>query len=78
MVSYSLWQRRFGGRGDIVGQAITANGKQFTVVGVMPAGFWFTNAREEFFAPLGLNPAATYRGETGREACLTCRWGPGI
>ncbi len=62
VLSYSLWQRRFGGRRDIVGQPITANGRQFTVVGVMPAGFWFTNAREDFFVPLGLNPAGTYRG----------------
>ena len=60
VLSYSLWQRRFAGRLDILGQPITANGKQFTVVGVMPPGFWFTNAHEDFFVPLGLNPAATY------------------
>ncbi len=62
VLSYSLWQRRFAGRRDILGQPITANGKQFTVVGVMPPGFWFTNAHEDFFVPLGLNPAGTYRG----------------
>jgi putative ABC transport system permease protein len=62
VLSYSLWQRRFRGRRDIPGQLITANGKPFTIIGVMPAGFWFSNAHEDFFAPLGLNPATTYRG----------------
>lgn len=64
VLSYSLWQRRFGGRHDITGQAITANGKPFTIIGVMPRGFWFSNAHEDFFTPLGLNPATTYRGSS--------------
>jgi putative ABC transport system permease protein len=62
VVSYSLWQRRFGGRRDVLGRPVVADGKTFTVVGVMPPGFWFSNAHEDFFAPLGLNPASTYRG----------------
>jgi len=61
VLSYSLWQR-FGGRQDILGQPVTADGKAFTVVGVMPPGFWFSNAHEDFYVPLGLNPAETYRG----------------
>jgi putative ABC transport system permease protein len=62
VLSHSLWQRRFGGRGDILGQAITANGKPYTVVGVMPPGFWFSNAHEDFYVPVELNPAERYRG----------------
>ena len=62
ILSHSLWQRRFGGRRDILGRPIVMNGRAFTVIGVMPPGFWFTNAREDVFVSLGLNPAETYRG----------------
>ncbi len=41
IINHSLWQRRFGGDRDIVGRALTLDGKQFNVVGVMPAGFQF-------------------------------------
>ena len=41
IINHGLWQRQFGGDPNIVGRAVTLNGKQFNVVGVMPAGFQF-------------------------------------
>jgi len=41
MLSYSTWQKRFGGRKDIVGQVVSLSGTPYTIVGVMPDSFEF-------------------------------------
>jgi predicted permease len=39
VISYRLWQRRFGNDPQILGKAITLNGARFTIVGVAPEDF---------------------------------------
>src|SRR5215472_7923902 len=39
ILSYGLWQRRFGGDENAIGRAIDINGDSYTIVGVMPANF---------------------------------------
>jgi len=53
VASYSLWQSRFGGRADVLGQTIEANGRTFTIIGVMPRHFQFPGgARPTFWIPV--------------------------
>jgi predicted permease len=59
VLSYRLWQRRFGGDQGVIGQQVTLDGEGYTVIGVMPpefqfAPFWATRA--EIWSPLNLAP----------------------
>src|SRR6266480_4811334 len=38
LLSYRLWQRRFGSDPSIIGRAVTLNGENYTVIGVMQRG----------------------------------------
>jgi putative ABC transport system permease protein len=52
VLSYGLWQRRFGGQMSILNQQITLNSKSYTVIGVMPETFFFPS-RGEMWVPVG-------------------------
>jgi putative ABC transport system permease protein len=52
VLSYGLWQRRFGGQTSILNQAITLNSKSYTVIGVMPESYAYPS-RAEMFVPVG-------------------------
>lgn len=41
LIGYDVWQKDFGGDRSVVGRVITLNGKQVTVIGVMPRGWRF-------------------------------------
>src|SRR6476620_6163778 len=41
VLTYGIWQRRFGGDAGILGQSLTLNGDPYTIVGVLPANFQF-------------------------------------
>jgi len=41
VLSERLWKRRFGGDPHVVGKAIRLSNVDYTVIGVMPANFWF-------------------------------------
>lgn len=51
VISYSLWQRRFGGDPAIVGRNVLMDGKNTKVIGVMPQNFYFPIKDMEYWAP---------------------------
>ncbi|MBI4473355.1 MAG: ABC transporter permease, partial [Acidobacteria bacterium] len=59
VLGHNLWQRRFGGRHDIVGQTLTINGNSYLVIGIMPEQFTFGRERGlemEIYAPIVFTP----------------------
>jgi predicted permease len=53
MLSYGAWQKWFGSRQDVVGQAVNLSGVPYTVIGVLPRNFHFApRGSAEFWTAL--------------------------
>ncbi|HEX7296876.1 MAG TPA: ABC transporter permease, partial [Pyrinomonadaceae bacterium] len=64
VLSENLWERRFNRDDSIVGRKITLDAQPFTVIGVMPRGFFFPNRTTELWTPLAMGPdEAAGRGD---------------
>jgi putative ABC transport system permease protein len=55
MLSYGVWQRRFGGDPRIIGSTQILNGDSYTVIGVLPRETIIPNAEIDVIAPLNLD-----------------------
>lgn len=64
VLSDALWQRRFNRDPAVVNRTITLNGESYTVVGVMPRGFFFPTREVEAWIPWAMEPEqASGRGD---------------
>ena len=64
VISYGLWQRRFGGTASAIGQKVVIDGEPYTLIGVMPASFQFTPfwiTQAEMWTPLDVSDRVTQR-----------------
>ena len=52
VLSYTLWQRRFGGDNGIIGNTVNLHSQPHVVVGVMPARFQFPSVDDEVWTPI--------------------------
>ena len=53
LLNYATWQKRFGGRPDVLGQTATLDGVSYAIVGVLPREFHFALAEpSEFWTTL--------------------------
>src|SRR5262245_25180879 len=67
LLSHTLWQKRFGGDRNILGQSIVLSGIPYTVIGVMPATLKFPFALNQVWLPRvfeqeGLPPDIVQKG----------------
>jgi macrolide transport system ATP-binding/permease protein len=62
ILSYATWQKRFGGRKDVLGQAVALSGVLYTIVGVLPADFQFApRGNAEFWTTLHASDSCALR-----------------
>ena len=66
VLSFDLWQRRFGGDRNVVGRSIRLDDRDVEVIGVMPAGFRFLYQDVGFWGPFQLNRDLAWRDVAGR------------
>ncbi len=57
VLSNRLWRSRFGGDSQIIGRKITLDGKNYTIIGVLPANSEFDRSWAAMWLPLSFAPA---------------------
>jgi putative ABC transport system permease protein len=70
VISYSFWQRRFGGRADVIGNPLMVERVSYTIIGVTPPEFFGAEVGRKFdvAVPIGTEPLVR-----GRENSLDQR-----
>jgi putative ABC transport system permease protein len=64
VLSHGFWQRRFGGRADVLGRTIELSARSTEIVGVMPEDFHFPSPETQLWVPTNTGPGA----RTNRDA----------
>ena len=75
VLSYALWQRRFGGSESVIGSKVLIGRDITTIVGIMPPGFDYPN-QTEIWWPFAFNPAEERRDN--RFMNVIARLKPGV
>ena len=76
ILGYSFWQRHFDGRADALGSSIVLEQKQYTIVGVAPAGFRLYGDEPDVYTPLGQDAAGYLRNRMAQPVHVVARLRP--
>src|SRR5258706_264490 len=61
LISYGLWERRYGGDRAILGRTLVMNGKKDQVIGGMARHFGFRKRKNDYWTPGRFPPAVAVR-----------------
>ena len=78
LISDRLWRRRFSGDPAVNGKVVHLDGNTATIIGVLPAAFYFLDRDIDIWMPLALDPANNYRATSGRFMSCVARLRPGV
>ena len=77
LISDRLWKQRFAADRQVAGRSLIMDGKSFTVIGVLPAGFHFL-ADADVITPLRLNMPAIYAERSVNALAVLARLRSGV
>ena len=63
ILTHGYWQRRFGGREDVLGRSVRIDGEPAEVIGVLPSSFRFLREEPQLVLPLQLDRADAFHIE---------------
>ena len=78
VISDRLWQDRFGGRANAMGESLTLSGTGYVVVGVLQPGFRFGNLQPEIYTPIGQGDPLQRQDRTIHNIVCVARLAPGV
>jgi putative ABC transport system permease protein len=76
LIGYDLWRRKFGADRSVVGKSVRLGDRNYTVAGVLPAGFRVMVTDADVWIPLGLDANDT-RAAHSRSLIVVARLRPG-
>ena len=59
VLSHGLWQRKFGGQLNAVGQTLRLDSATYTIIGVLPQSFQFPDRDRGCVAPIATEPGGS-------------------
>ena len=78
MLTWSVYQRRFGGDAGVVGRQVHLDGKPFTVVGVLPAWFRYPDAGIVLWVPYQSDLGETLQHHDYHQSSVIARLRDGV
>ena len=78
VISYRLWQKWFGGNDGVIGRQVQINARPWTIIGILPADFYFHSRSVDLWLPIGLKPSPDLRKMGGRWIWTAARLKPGV
>ncbi|HEX3892871.1 MAG TPA: ABC transporter permease [Terracidiphilus sp.] len=69
VLSYGLWQRRFGGNPKVIGSSLPLGGEPYTIIGVVGRDF-VTDPEAELWVPFQFEPNSTNQGHFFQTAAM--------
>jgi predicted permease len=78
LISNRLWRDRFASRSEAVGKSLTLDGVDYTIAGVLPAGFRLFGDDADVYTPIGRGDPLIYGDRTIHPILCVARLKPGV
>ena len=78
ILSYSFWQRHFGGRANVLGTSLVLDQKRYTIVGIAPAGLKQYGQEPDIYTPAGQDAAGYLHSRTAQPVHVVARLNAGV